>query len=99
MPFIIFFSFTFFVIQNFINLQLLNKQIQDYNKYEALINSTVRPDLKETKRCQIFFDWKPNFDYSTDYQNDYYLKHILKGLDEITMKEQKEMYCSLLYNS
>jgi hypothetical protein len=99
MPFIIFFSITFFVIQNFINLQLLNKQIQDYNKYEALINSTVRPDLKETKRCQIFFDWKPNFDYSTDYQNDYYLKHILKGLDEITMKEQKEMYCSLLYNS
>jgi hypothetical protein len=98
-PFIIFFSMTFFVIQNFINLQLLNKQIQDYSKFETLINSTVMINLNETQRCQIFFDWKPNYNYSTDYQNDYYLRHILKGLDEITIKEQKEMYCSLLYNS
>lgn len=98
-PFLIFFGIVFFVLQNYINLQLLNKQIHDYRTYETLINSTVKLDLNETKRCQLFFDWKPNYDYNTDYQNNYYVRHILKGLDEITMREQKEVYCSLLYNS
>jgi glucan phosphoethanolaminetransferase (alkaline phosphatase superfamily) len=98
-PFLIFFGISFFLIQNYINLQLLGKQINDYREFETIINSTVMLNSDESVRCQLFFKWKPNYNYDTDYQNDYYLRHILKGLDEITMKERRENYCSSLYIS